>query len=411
MQLTDRQQLLFDRLVTLGEWATQGELPLRVLEIRGFGSFFRGKPRPSDVDLIFRVQRPDHLPEFDQFLALLKSIRCDWDLEEQFSTPHRALERLRSNGDDRCTEASDDDYRKFLNWIEPYSWNMLHPDSMVRKSSFEAPEYYANRMVKRHLPKLNIVAFQNPDDTDVRPADLRCGFTVSIWSTNSTDTIANLHSLLSEKSVVENLHQELAYFNAQIPKAEALTRLYEAEIDLLNRIPQRRKRARSDWKWLEDFTKDHPELKEFQQQLEVAENVADRFDNEQWGRSLKSEKASLVQAAHQADEARKKLKLLYEKNELQEEIRGRLAHFKSGCARTELPAQEYVVDCLLRKGSKKKKEQMAEFLRTLGYPVDRVLQRNEREIIQTRRRVKGRYSQNDQSHLNEDHIGVEDFDS
>lgn len=398
MQLSERQQILFERLVTLGEWATKGELPSQVLEIRGFGSFFRGKPRPSDVDLILRVQRPDHLPEFDRFITLVKSVRYDWKLEKRFPTPQEALDRLRSNGDKRCTEATDDEYRKFLNWIEPYSWNMLRPDTIHKECSFEAPEDYAKRMVKRQLPNLNIVMFQNPDDTEIRPVGLRCGFTVLLWSTKFTDTAANLNSLLAEQTVVDNLQQEMAYFNVQIPKVEAQASLYDAEIELLSRIPRRRKQISSSWNWLESFSKGHTSLKAFQEQLEKAEKAADRFDKEEWGRHPQSDVASLAQTAQKADEARKKLKQLYQRNDLLEALRNRLAYFKSGCAKSDLPAKEYVVNDLLSEGSQKKKEQMADFLRTLGYPVDRVLQRNERELLQRRRRVAEWFPHTDESH-------------
>ena len=392
MQLTDRQQLLFDRLVTLGDWATNGELPLRVLEIRGFGSFFRGKPRPSDVDLILRVQRPDHLPEFDRFIKVLNAINYDWKLAKRFPTPKDALAGLREDGDSRCADVVDEEHRKFSNWVEAYSWKMLRPDTFHGQCSFEAPEGYAKRMVKRHLPNLNIIHFQNPSDEDVRPLGLRCGFTVSIWKSEATDTAQNLRRLLSEEIVTENLLRELAYFDIQIPEVEALTRLYEAEIELLNRIPRRRKKPQSSWKWFEKFSDDHADLLKFQQQLKAAQKASERFDKEEWGRPPNGKVVSLSETAKEADQARKRLKQLYQRNEMLESIRDRLAHFKSGRAETDLPAKEYVVDELLNDGSQKAKEKVAAFLRTLGYPVDRVLRRNERDFIEHRRRVVERWA-------------------
>ena len=50
-KLTKRQSVLFERLVKLGELAVKDVLPVKVTSIKGFGSFFRGKPSPKDVDL------------------------------------------------------------------------------------------------------------------------------------------------------------------------------------------------------------------------------------------------------------------------------------------------------------------------------------------------------------------------
>jgi hypothetical protein len=147
--------------------------------------------------------------------------------------------------------------------------------------------------------------------------------------------------------------------------------------------------------WFQKFAKGQSDLLPFQQQLDAAQATSARFDKEEWGRPPNGKVVSLSETAKEADQARKRLKQLYQRTEMLESIRDRLAHFKSGRAETDLPAKEYVVDELLSDGSQKAKEKMATFLRTLGYPVDRVLRRNERDFIEHRKRVVERWTGKD----------------
>ncbi len=380
MRLTNRQQLLFNRLVTLGEWASSGAFPMTVLEIRGFGSFFRGKQRPHDVDLLVRVQRPEQLPAFSEFLEILKDIRYDWDLEDRFETPHAAMTGLRSEDDERLSGVCDENQQHFLSWIEPYSWNMLRPTTIRDELAFGGPESYARRMVKKRLPNLNVFAFLNPTDTDLRPLGLRCGFTVSIWSQDRQDTTVNLNCLLSHNRVRQNLQHEMAYFSAQLPKVQAEVDLVRAELDLLLSIPRRRKSFDFGWQWFETWSKNRPELQAPRQAVAMATEIAKQFDDE--GSSIVCEQ---IPTADVVDECRKEIKSLYQRLDRLTSVRNELAHFKCGAARTELKAAEYVVDELLDQGSKREQEEMAEFLRGMQFPVDRMLRRTKKEMRQGRR--------------------------
>ena len=372
MQLTDRQQILFDRLVTLGEWVMDGELPLTIFEITGFGSFFRGKPRPRDVDLIVRIQHSERLPEFDKFVEVLKSFRNDLDLEDQHQTPHAALVQMISARDKRIADIPENNLRKYLNWIESHSWNMLRPQTMHGQSALESPTDYAKRMIKKRLPNLNIFAFCNRDDTDSRPSWLRCGFTVCIWSHKRPNTKENLVNLLSEASMRDNLARELAYFEVQLPKLRAHVQLIETEIKLLLKIPRRRKTPNTPWKWFEEWSKNHNDLRNVRLEFERSASVALKFDEEEWNlpKSSLGEHRTVASASNAADESRKEIKRLYEAIDRLEAIREKLAQYKSGDATTPLSASDFVVDELLSKGSKTSIEKMLAFLCQLGFPVD-----------------------------------------
>src|SRR5690349_12819678 len=73
--LTKRQKVLFDRLVKLGEMASKHLLPVKVASIKGFGSFFRGKPSPKDADIV--IQWIEESPRFNAFIKLLQKVRRD----------------------------------------------------------------------------------------------------------------------------------------------------------------------------------------------------------------------------------------------------------------------------------------------------------------------------------------------
>ncbi|QDT24353.1 hypothetical protein [Gimesia chilikensis] len=377
MELTKRQKTLFDRLVTLGEWANTGELPYHPLEILGFGSFFRGKRNPNDIDLIFRIPK-EHLPEFDEFVQLLYEIRNDWDLEERNANPHDALVELRTNEDQRVANFSDSVFRKYLNWIKPYSWNMLRPNDIHQHNEIASPYAYSKRMIKMNLPKLNVVSYLSPEEEKMKRDGLRCGFVVSIWSKDSPDTVSNLKRLLSEECVVQNLARELAYFDVQISEVSAYKQLLEAEIELLLKIPRRRK-AKNGSIWFDEYSESHANLVVVHQGYNSAKEASKRFDEEQWGKEIDIKIRSVAESAKTADQSRKTLKELYRLNDMLESIRNVLAYFKSGEDETELNAKEYVVDCILKSGSQKLKDEKAEFLRNRGFPVDHVLKKKERD--------------------------------
>ena len=377
VNLTDRQKILFERLVTLGDWATSGELPLAVFEIIGFGSFFRGKPRPQDVDLIIRTDSQHQPAEFDKLVGILESIRYDWDLEEKHATPREAIEGLVRSSDERLPSSSNRELQRFFNWIESYSWNMLRPQTIQGECSLKAPHDYAKRMIKKRLPNLNVVQFLGASDAVGRPTGLRCGFTVSVWSKQRSDTRSNLLKLLSQDAMLGNAERELAYFEVQQQEIAAQVALRKAEIQLLRRIPKRRKKTECSWSWFNAICKDHKELAPAKRRLERAMERTKQFCETEWGKAQRGGKkcSSLETLAMEVDHRRTEIKKLYIQNDFLELLRGDLAHFKSGAAHTKLPAEEYVTQEMLRSGSKKAKSEKAEFLREMGLPVDRVLRR------------------------------------
>jgi predicted nucleotidyltransferase len=373
--LTDRQQLLFSRLVTLGEWATNRKFPLRVLEIIGFGSFFRGKPRPNDVDLVLRVENSDRATELKRLVDLVRSLRKDWDLQEKFESPSAAISELVMVKDQRVSDISDVDIDLFLWWIDGYSWNMLFHQDYVGGYDYLSSHGISKRLIKASLPNLNVVLFVGPKEPD-KPVGLRCGFTVSIWSQDRPDTSANLSEVLADTSVRENAARELAFFTEELAKISATVRLHEAEIELLRNMPKRRRPPADSSRWFEMYAKDHPDLTAATAERDRAYKPNSQTEDRV---PVASRDRALPELAKEVDELRAEIKGLYRRNDLLEPLRDSLAYFKSGKAESDLPAEEYVATCLLSRGSKAAKIKCAEFLRSFGLPVDRVLNRIAKE--------------------------------
>ncbi|MDA7980877.1 MAG: hypothetical protein MPJ50_19155 [Pirellulales bacterium] len=374
--LTDRQRVLFGRLVTLASWAESGELPCRVLEIVGFGSFFRGKPRPKDVDLIFRIQRPDHTPQFARFLTLLNKIQRSASYYVGFETPKEAMITAHRREDDTWLPGLEEGHverARFGEWIDGHSWNMLRGKTILRQMEVECPEYYVRRMVKRRLPNLNIAHYVNPNETAPRPSGLRCGFTVSIWSEGAGDTESHLSNILSQENVVRNVTRELAYFDVQLPLVESQARLMWAEVDLLRSISRRRKEVTAHQRWFDEICQGRDEICAMRAAFKKAQHNADQFDMEEWtGETTPSptESAlSLQDAISRADTLRLSIKEWNEQIDLLEELRNLLLYYKSGAELPTAKRQDFVASQMLDRGSHRRRRKVALFLQNIGFSV------------------------------------------
>lgn len=106
--------------------AEREELPFDVIQILSFGSFFRGKESPTDVDPVLRVAC--HPARFTLFHELIEKLRLTPHYEEAFATPREALLHV------CATEASATKWparqrERFTtmhsHWLDGYTWNML----------------------------------------------------------------------------------------------------------------------------------------------------------------------------------------------------------------------------------------------------------------------------------------------
>lgn len=371
-RLTDRQQLLIERLVGLGELAASSELPLDLVEIRGFGSFFRGKPRPKDVDLIVRCHRRPHRPDFARFLELLKKIRFDQTYEDQYAKPQEAIDAVYQQSDQPRLPGFDDsevERRRFCEWLHGHTWNMLHARTFSDDSRINSSEDYAKRMVKRRFPNLNIMEFANANDTS--RDGIRHGFTVQVWSRERPDVRATIADLLSEDRLIENTLQELRYFEKQLPVVQAEAALLRAEIGLLLLIARPESPAKSTYDWLEGWEKDREELKNLNERVRQATAEAHRFDDTERGSPVPAEYYSLGhrKALAMTEHMRKEIKRLNQSIELLKVVQWSLAKYQSGSFRSDHSAPLFAAIDALTQGNARERKLMEPLLIQLGIPI------------------------------------------
>jgi hypothetical protein len=251
--LSKRQKTLFDRLVMLGRWAEDGRLPVDVAEIIGFGSFFRGKPNPKDVDLL--IQRSgETTPRFQLFLKRLDVAKGD-EYQERFDKPLDAFLEIY----DRSLEGQfpgfldlSEDRKIYETWLEQYSWRMLFGTTLAEQATCNDPEGFTKRLIKRHFPSINVPFYLRADQ---QPNDLGLvtSYTVLIWSRDKRDVRSNLELALSPESIRNAIESEIDNFDRQLFRLRGNVELVTELIKLLKRAVRSRVPSDHSWTWLRSW--------------------------------------------------------------------------------------------------------------------------------------------------------------
>ena len=240
--LTKRQAVLLDRLVAFCERCSSLDLPLRVAKVIGYGSFFRGKDRPGDVDL-FVVTGEDH-PLFDRFRGIVKG---RLGREGGPSTP---AERMRSiaEADPDVAESAE----VFARWLDGFSDAMLYDHrSIVDQLFAHHPQRFARRMLHAGLPGIRARL-----DRDYPEATTEVVY--EIWSPERPDVRSNVEQVWASDRRAD-LIAELRSFVDQ-------GRPHLLQIVVLNRIADRLARSRIRavdedlervWKRFDDWVLSH----------------------------------------------------------------------------------------------------------------------------------------------------------
>lgn len=236
--LTKRQRVLLDRLLGLGNWLSEERLPLQVTEVYGFGSFFRGKPNPRDVDLVFR--RADDTAEFRLFSKLLHKATYD-EGPRKFPTPQAALLSVVDRRCSGCLPGMDDTKRLrclFGQWISGYSWAMLCA-RLSRYGSLPTSVDITERLVKRHFRGLSVATWLGSKET-IKNSALRAGFSVLVWSREQSDIRSNVEIALAHDQRRPAVLADLAKLGPVLFRQEALCALMKRAIEQLLRTPRSR---------------------------------------------------------------------------------------------------------------------------------------------------------------------------
>ncbi len=337
MELTKRQKTLLDRLVTLGTWVADGRLPVQVTEVYGFGSFFRGKTQPRDVDLVLRRSSED-TGDFQLFSKLLDEAAYG-DFADECSTPQEAMLRVfdqHYSGDQ--ADVADIPVRRHLfeEWIEGYTWGMLFDPTYHRQLTLRSATEISRRLIKRRLPNLNVAEWLTPG----RPIEqwgMAAGFSVIVWSQEKPDIRTNVQMALAQDQRRASVLAELAKFDPVLFRQETLYGLLMKAIEQLLRTPQSRTRAQSVQKWLQRWAKRNlgPEADMLESAM-TAEKMSATLGSEALARAVNQEfvprsyeGVPLEQLSEIVEEKRKRIKSLWRNLEVCPNIVRALAAYKS----------------------------------------------------------------------------------
>ena len=219
---TRRQAVLLERLVTFCERCGSPDLPFRVLRVIGYGSFFRRKDRPGDVDLF--VLTGENHPLYERFEGLVK---------DELSRGGEGLmpaDRMRSIASGDPDPAVSQAAGMFAHWLDGFSDAMLYEHrSIVDRLFAHHPQRFARRLLHSGLPGIRA----RLDRDYPEPAS---EVVHEIWSPEQPDVVRSVERIWS-RDQRDDLISELRSFEEQ-------ARPFLIQIAILNRIADRLTRSR-----------------------------------------------------------------------------------------------------------------------------------------------------------------------
>jgi hypothetical protein len=217
--MTRRQSVLLDRLVTFCERCDSPDLPLRIDRVLGFGSFFRGKERPADVDLLATIGSQH--PLFPTFRDLVGQ---EITKDEASLTPAERMELTAA-----CH--ADPDVRRarplFVSWLGGLSNHKLFGQGLPM---WKSPLLYTQHLLRASLPGVKVSLIAPDKEHHVQVVH-------EVWSPERADVRARVEQLWA-RDQRDDLLKEGVWFERQ---ARAL--LLEAAI--LDRVAERLVKCRT----------------------------------------------------------------------------------------------------------------------------------------------------------------------
>lgn len=365
-----RRAVLRNRLIEFGKAAERGELPFDVLQILGFGSFFRGKESPKDVDLVLRVDRRP--ARFILFRELIEKLRFTPHYEEAFATPREALLHV------CATEASAIKWparqrerftTTYSQWLEGYTWNMLHPKTDADYYALMSPDHFARRLITRRFPKVNVVEILDEGAAPHVPLHIFHGFEVSIWTKDSPDTGAALDMLVTDDAVRQNVIKEIVHFGLQRQCLLDQIDLCREEVAVLRdeALPSPSRFTGGDAAWHAS----NPRLAHLaaaakqSHAASVAFRTSGSIDPDAYREMSAADALTLIA---QADDARTAIKVLQEQMELWSDLRDQLLRARHEANVGAVPLDELAAALMLNRGRRDLRPRKQAFLNQQGFP-------------------------------------------
>jgi hypothetical protein len=367
-----RRAVLRNRLIEFGKAATRGELPFDVLQMLGFGSFFRGKESPQDVDLVLRVDRRP--ARFILFRELIEKLRFTPHYEEAFATPREALLHVCATETSAITWPATQRERftmVYSQWLEGYTWNMLHPKTDANYYALMSPDHFARRLITRRFPKVNVVEILDEGADPHVPLHIFHGFEVSIWTKDSPDTATALDMLLTDDAVRRNVIKEIVHFGLQRQCLLDQIDLCREEVAVLRdeAVPPPSRFTSEDAAWSVGNPR-HAHLAAAAKQshaASVAFRTTGSIDPHAYREMTAADARTLIA---RADDARTAIKVLQEQKELWSGLRDQLWRARHEPNVGAVPLDKLAAALMLNHGGRNLRPRKQAFLNQQGFPGD-----------------------------------------
>ena len=207
LQLTPRQKTLKERLERFCSRVNEECIPLNIEEIWGFGSFFRLKNDPGDIDLCLKYSSRNKIYDrFKQILdkAILQYSRSSYSPKEAFL--NIAKIELTENESKKMLSI-------FIQWIECYTWNIIFSGLMSIPETKINPEEITKRILLRDLKKIQIPFIVSREQSF---DGLVANHITLVWHKEHGDASINWDVVLSPEKVRSARITELKNFENQI---------------------------------------------------------------------------------------------------------------------------------------------------------------------------------------------------
>lgn len=183
VKISKRRKVLLDRLKILCNRFDDVDLPASIKNLVGFGSFFRQKENPKDVDLILVIQRTEEqVRQFKEFLSLLwNSYKEFW---EQVETLKQGLQKF-------FEKYPHPKAKKYLKWAEVCT-------CITKVNVWEL----CIKLLVKDLPNIKIMEVL----TDLEHISLATNVKYIIWSDDMPKVDLNIQHIWENNS--ENIKKE-----------------------------------------------------------------------------------------------------------------------------------------------------------------------------------------------------------
>lgn len=376
MEFSKRQIELIGRLETLCQRSAAEILPVRIEEVWGFGSFFRLKERPRDLDLAIKFvdDNKDLWKIYEEKIS--EALHMAWNKRADFPQPADALLAVLQD-----TSNGMELWKVYSKWAAYLTWSMI--DQQYFPGMAYGWDTITKRVLTEGLPRVNIAELR----TVGGEFGLVTEAVMLVWSRSKQDVRSNIASALSGEELRKNLVTELEGFDRQLSEVQFELKVRTDMYRFLITIPSEKYPPENDYRergeWLvsradEIFPgADHDLLKYILTGMSMNRKPAEQKNADAGKQYLQNDIKTLQEAAEQKRAA---LKQAHMEIEVVKALLNGVLIWKAGRYETKTylsryRIEEWITQFALINSHKNivKEEQIRDILRRHGLPENKIL--------------------------------------